>query len=66
MENPFKDEENEETKLSDNEVLMKILMGKDSSDLNIYKKFADINHYKVLEENLMISCDGTEVIFRVI
>lgn len=42
-------------------------MGSESlGSLHIYEKFADIAPNKILEENLMISCDGTEVIFRVI
>jgi hypothetical protein len=56
----------DDSTMSDYEILMKLLMGKESSSMNIYQKFADISPYKILEENLLISCDGTEVIFRVI
>lgn len=33
--------------------------------MNTYEKFADLNPCKVLEENLVISKDGSEVLFKV-
>lgn len=34
------------------------------SSMNIYQKFANVEHNKIFEENLNISLDGTEVLFK--
>lgn len=43
---------------------MDILLSK-RKKMNTYEKFADLNPCKVLEENLVISKDGSEVLFKV-
>jgi hypothetical protein len=45
---------------------MKFLMGKEQENPSPYQKFADISPMKILEENMNISQDGTEVIFKVL
>lgn len=57
---------NDDSTITESQLLKNIMMGRINSTLTAYQKFADITPYKILEENLMISCDGTEVIFKVI
>lgn len=42
-------------------------MGKQYSEvMNPYQKFSDVSPFNILEENLLIAQDGTEIIFKVI
>jgi hypothetical protein len=61
------DHEGEDVLKSDIEILVKILMGKQYSEvMNPYQKFSDVSPFNILEENLLIAQDGTEIIFKVI
>jgi hypothetical protein len=66
LDEPFGQLPDDSDSASDSQVLKNIMMGRMTSNMSVYQKFADITPYKILEENLMIACDGTEVVFKVV
>jgi hypothetical protein len=63
--------------MTDEEVLKEILIARglqsmdsfnklnNGTSLEVYNKFADLDPSKIFDENLLISSDGSEILFKV-